>query len=157
MPLGSQHDTVSERLRRWTRNPLGSARRGSNLLGVVVTERAVSKGAAKLSRVRRGGGTADMPMGSTHTTEGAREVRAGQLGEVCLGGKSEGGDCSLPAPQKISCPLPTPHAEPSGSARDRRSGSGVVSGCGNAGRRRWGAQIGPPGGPRSARPCLYRE
>ena len=27
-------DTVSERLRRWTRNPLGSARRGSNLLGV---------------------------------------------------------------------------------------------------------------------------
>ena len=28
-------DTVSERLRRWTRNPLGSARRGSNPLGVV--------------------------------------------------------------------------------------------------------------------------
>ena len=31
---GGQHDTVSERLRRWTRNPLGSARRGSNPLGV---------------------------------------------------------------------------------------------------------------------------
>ena len=30
----SKHDTVSERLRRWTRNPLGSARRGSNPLGV---------------------------------------------------------------------------------------------------------------------------
>ena len=30
-----RHDTVSERLRRWTRNPLGSARRGSNPLGVV--------------------------------------------------------------------------------------------------------------------------
>ena len=29
------HDTVSERPRRWTRNPLGSARRGSNPLGVV--------------------------------------------------------------------------------------------------------------------------
>ena len=29
-------DTVSEWLRRWTRNPLGSARRGSNPLGVVV-------------------------------------------------------------------------------------------------------------------------
>ena len=29
-----QHDTVSERLRRWTRNPLGSARRGSNPLAV---------------------------------------------------------------------------------------------------------------------------
>ena len=29
-----QHDTVPERLRRWTRNPLGSARRGSNPLGV---------------------------------------------------------------------------------------------------------------------------
>ena len=29
------NDTVSERLRRWTRNPLGSARRGSNPLGVV--------------------------------------------------------------------------------------------------------------------------
>ena len=29
-------DTVSERLRRWTRNPLGSARRGSNPLGVVL-------------------------------------------------------------------------------------------------------------------------
>jgi hypothetical protein len=28
------HDTLSEWLRRWTRNPLGSARRGSNPLGV---------------------------------------------------------------------------------------------------------------------------
>jgi hypothetical protein len=28
-------DTVSEWLRRWTRNPLGFARRGSNPLGVV--------------------------------------------------------------------------------------------------------------------------
>lgn len=27
-------DSVSERLRRWTRNPLGSARRGSNPLAV---------------------------------------------------------------------------------------------------------------------------
>ena len=32
--LHSGHDTASERLRRWTRNPLGSARRGSNPLGV---------------------------------------------------------------------------------------------------------------------------
>ena len=31
---GCLQDTVSERLRRWTRNPLGSARRGSNPLGV---------------------------------------------------------------------------------------------------------------------------
>lgn len=31
-----QQDTVSERLRRWTRNPLGSARRGSNPLGVAL-------------------------------------------------------------------------------------------------------------------------
>ena len=31
---GASNDTVSERLRRWTRNPLGSARRGSNPLGV---------------------------------------------------------------------------------------------------------------------------
>ena len=30
-------DTVSEWLRRWTRNPLGSARRGSNPLGVVLS------------------------------------------------------------------------------------------------------------------------
>ena len=30
------HDSVSERLRRWTRNPLGSARRGSNPLAVVL-------------------------------------------------------------------------------------------------------------------------
>ena len=29
-------DTVSQRLRRWTRNPLGSARRGSNPLGVAI-------------------------------------------------------------------------------------------------------------------------
>ena len=29
-------DTVPERLRGWTRNPLGSARRGSNPLGVIV-------------------------------------------------------------------------------------------------------------------------
>ena len=34
-----QHDTVSERLMRWTRNPLGSARRGSNPLGVVCDSR----------------------------------------------------------------------------------------------------------------------
>ena len=33
-------DTVSERLRRWTRNPLGSARRGSNPLGVACCARA---------------------------------------------------------------------------------------------------------------------
>ena len=32
--LATSHDTVSERLRRWTRNPLGSARRGSNPLAV---------------------------------------------------------------------------------------------------------------------------
>ena len=30
----TSHDTMSERLRRWTRNPLGSARKGSNPLGV---------------------------------------------------------------------------------------------------------------------------
>ena len=38
--VGSSHDctdTVSEWLRRWTRNPLGSARRGSNPLGVVMS------------------------------------------------------------------------------------------------------------------------
>ena len=33
--LSLDHDSVSERLRRWTRNPLGSARRGSNPLAVV--------------------------------------------------------------------------------------------------------------------------
>ena len=33
----SHSDTVSEWLRRWTRNPLGSARRGSNPLGVALT------------------------------------------------------------------------------------------------------------------------
>ena len=33
--LESDYDSVSEWLRRWTRNPLGSARRGSNPLGVV--------------------------------------------------------------------------------------------------------------------------
>ena len=30
----STEDTVSEWLRRWTRNPLGSARKGSNAFGV---------------------------------------------------------------------------------------------------------------------------
>ena len=33
----SLQDSVSERLRRWTRNPLGSARRGSNPIAVVYT------------------------------------------------------------------------------------------------------------------------
>ena len=32
--LIANQDSVSERLRRWTRNPLGSARRGSNPLAV---------------------------------------------------------------------------------------------------------------------------
>ena len=34
----SLQDSVSERLRRWTRNPLGSARRGSNPLAVASPE-----------------------------------------------------------------------------------------------------------------------
>jgi hypothetical protein len=38
------YDTVSERLRRWTRNPLGSARRGSNPLGVVSFAKKKSAG-----------------------------------------------------------------------------------------------------------------
>ena len=42
-------DTVSERLRRWTRNPLGSARRGSNPLGVVFCAMRVSRIVAKAS------------------------------------------------------------------------------------------------------------
>ena len=33
-----QQDTLSEWLRRWTRNPLGSARKGSNLLGVALPQ-----------------------------------------------------------------------------------------------------------------------
>ena len=33
-PASAITDSVSERLRRWTRNPLGSARRGSNPLAV---------------------------------------------------------------------------------------------------------------------------
>ena len=33
---GLRQDTVSEWLRRWTRNPLGSAREGSNPSGVVL-------------------------------------------------------------------------------------------------------------------------
>ena len=43
------NDTVSERLRRWTRNPLGSARRGSNPLGVVFCAMRVSRIVAKAS------------------------------------------------------------------------------------------------------------
>ena len=34
--IAGSNDTVSERLRRWTRNPLGSARRGSNPLAVAL-------------------------------------------------------------------------------------------------------------------------
>ena len=34
----SSQDTLSEWLRRWTRNPLGSARKGSNPLGVVFVD-----------------------------------------------------------------------------------------------------------------------
>ena len=33
-----QQDTLSEWLRRWTRNPLGSARKGSNPLGVALPQ-----------------------------------------------------------------------------------------------------------------------
>ena len=38
IPIDLQHDTVSEWLRRWTQNPLGSARRGSNPFGVDVIQ-----------------------------------------------------------------------------------------------------------------------
>ena len=41
-----RHDTVSERLRRWTRNPLGSARRGSNPLAVVFVSILLAVGVA---------------------------------------------------------------------------------------------------------------
>jgi hypothetical protein len=40
-----QQDSVSEWLRRWTRNSLGSARRGSNPLAVVLVPLAVLQGA----------------------------------------------------------------------------------------------------------------
>ena len=36
IPCCPSDDSVSERLRRWTRNPLGSARRGSNPLAVAL-------------------------------------------------------------------------------------------------------------------------
>ena len=49
----NKHDTVSERLRRWTRNPLGSARRGSNPLGVVLLRRGVLRGAQRCNPCRR--------------------------------------------------------------------------------------------------------
>ena len=39
----SSTDSVSERLRRWTRNPLGSARRGSNPLAVASSIRSTNK------------------------------------------------------------------------------------------------------------------
>ena len=35
--ITENHDSASERLRRWTRNPLGSACRGSNPLAVVLS------------------------------------------------------------------------------------------------------------------------
>ena len=35
-------DTLSEWLRRWTRNPLGSARKGTNPLGVALLARYVA-------------------------------------------------------------------------------------------------------------------
>ena len=38
----NQHDTVSEWLRRWTRNPLGFARKGSNPFGVDVLQSSVA-------------------------------------------------------------------------------------------------------------------
>ena len=50
LPALRWHDTVSERLRRWTRNPLGSARRGSNPLGVVLSHRHLSACAVQSTR-----------------------------------------------------------------------------------------------------------
>jgi hypothetical protein len=46
----SRQDSVSEWLRRWTRNPFGSARRGSNLLAVVLVPPAVLRGAKMFCR-----------------------------------------------------------------------------------------------------------
>ena len=48
LPL--DHDSVSERLRRWTRNPLGSARRGSNPLAVVLRSNHHAFGQKELLR-----------------------------------------------------------------------------------------------------------
>ena len=51
------HDSVSERLRRWTRDPLGSARRGSNPLAVdehLGTRRSRRKVCVKKRKVSKG-------------------------------------------------------------------------------------------------------
>ena len=50
------NDTVSEWLRRWTRNPLGSAREGSNPFGVAFSRRVVARPHAAESS-RRGRNT----------------------------------------------------------------------------------------------------
>jgi hypothetical protein len=52
-PSTLRHDTVSERLRRWTRNPLGSARRGSNPLGVDCVASGVSIACIEFWGVRK--------------------------------------------------------------------------------------------------------
>ena len=43
MPSACLHDNVSEWLRRWTRNPLGSAREGSNPFVVAFLRLTMSK------------------------------------------------------------------------------------------------------------------
>ena len=47
------HDSVSERPRRWTRNPLGSARRGSNPLAVDKSQLRCQGGHDPYQRVTR--------------------------------------------------------------------------------------------------------
>ena len=55
----AEQDSVSERLRRWTRNPLGSARRGSNPL-------AAAFQSPPGGRARRGRARARLPRAAAH-------------------------------------------------------------------------------------------
>ena len=90
-------DTVSEWLRRWTRNPLGSAREGSNPFGVAFSRRVVARPEAAESsrRGRKSRNTTVWPSGLRRQTQVLVEqsawVRTPQLSNF-------GAGVSLPVP-----------------------------------------------------------
>ena len=93
----SFNDTVSEWLRRWTRNPLGSAREGSNPFGVAFSRRVVAQPDAAESsrRGRKSRNTTVWPSGLRRQTQVLVEqsawVRTPQLSNF-------GAGVSLPVP-----------------------------------------------------------
>jgi hypothetical protein len=96
-----RQDSVSEWLRRWTRNPLGSARRGSNPLAVVLVPLQLASAAYVLSQLRPKRGHQ-----FTQKRKTAHRSKAATRGGSSVPGGWPRGNPTNPAPQNANTQAP---------------------------------------------------